>query len=71
MARVTFDSVFNVNADGTITPRQTTRIGGVTITPGVTISGNIAIGGINIAQYVGRELEITTDGGAIVITGIY
>ena len=71
MARVTFDSVFNVNADGTITPRQTTRIGGVTITPGVTISGNISIGGINIAQYVGRELEITTDGGAIVITGIY
>lgn len=71
MARVTFDSVFQVNADGTITPRQTTRIGGVTITPGVTISGNVAIGGINIAQYVGRELEITTDGGAIVITGIY
>jgi len=71
MARVRFDSVFKVNSDGTITPLQTTRIGGVTITPGVTISGTVGIGGINIAQYVGRDLEITTDGGAIVITGIY
>lgn len=71
MARVRFDSVFQVNNDGTITPRQTTRIGGVTITPGVIISGTVGIGGINIAQYVGQDLEITTDGGAIVITGIY
>lgn len=71
MARVKFDSVFQVNNDGTITPRQTTRIGGVTITPGVTISSGVSIGGINIAQYVDRDLEITTDGGAIVITGIY
>lgn len=71
MARVRFDSIFQVNTDGTISPRQTTRIGGVTITPGITISRGVGIGGIDIAQYVNHDLEITTDGGEIVITGIY
>ena len=72
MARVKFDSVFKVNtADGTIEPRQTTRIGGVTINPGIIISKGVGIGGIDLAQYIDHDLEITTDGGAIVVTGIY
>jgi len=71
MARVGFDSVFQINTDGTISPRQTTRIGGVTITPGIIISRGVGIGGVDIAQYIGNDLEITTDGGAVVVTGIY
>ena len=71
MARVTFDSVFKVNTDGTIEPKQTTRIGGITITPGIKFSKGIGIGGIDLTQFINRDLEITTDNGVIVITGIY
>jgi len=71
MARVTFDSVFRVNPDGTIEPKQTTRIGGVTISPGITFNKGVGVGGIDLTQFINHDLEITTDNGVIVITGIY
>lgn len=71
MARVSFDSIFTVNPDGSIEPRQTIRIGGVTMTPGVKFTRGVSFGGIDISQFEGRDLEITTDEGVVVITGIY
>jgi len=51
MARVRFDSVFQVNSDGTITPLQTTRIGGVTISGTVSPSyANSPIPNIDLAS---------------------
>ncbi|MBI4078808.1 MAG: hypothetical protein HY429_00745 [Candidatus Levybacteria bacterium] len=71
MARVAFESIFQVNPNGTIEPKQTTRIGGVTITPGITFSKGVGVGGIDLTQFIDHDLEITTDNGVIVITGIY
>ena len=71
MARLPFDSIFLVREDGSIEPRQTVRIGGVTLSPGVKFSKGAIFGGIDLAMYVGRELEVATDEGTAVITGIY
>lgn len=71
MARVSFDSIFTINRDGSIEPKQVVRIGGVTLSPGVKFSKGVAFGGVDITQYAGHELEITTDNGIIVVTGIY
>jgi len=72
MARVTFDSIFLRHTDGSIEPRQKTRVGGVTISPGVRIK-NTSISGIDFSnpQFLGHELEIKTEEDVVVITGIY
>lgn len=71
MAKVPFDSIFNVATDGSVEPKQTIRIGGVTLGPGIKMIPGVSIAGIDIAAYKDHELEITTDDGTIVITGIY
>lgn len=71
MAKVTFDSIFIQHSDGRIEPRQTIRIGGVTVGPGVYFSPGVALGGIDLTQFIGHDLEIATDNGMVVITGIY
>lgn len=74
MARVTFDSLFIQHSeDGTIEPRQSVRIGGVTIGPGVRLSRGVTIGGIDLTKFRGRDFEVEEDekNDILVITGIY
>ncbi len=71
MARVTFDSVFIRLPDGSFRPRQPVRVGGITVGPGITIARGMSFGGIDIAQFESHDLEIATEEGIIIITGIY
>lgn len=71
MARINFDSLFDVRPDRTLTPRQRIRVGGVELGPGVIFSPGAAFGGVDFTRYIGQDLEISTDGDVSVITGIY
>ena len=71
MARLTFDTVFLRNTDGSFSPRQIIRVGGVTLGPSVRFSPGVAFAGIDFTQYVNRDLEVQIDNGIMVITGIY
>lgn len=61
MARVKFDSIFEKNADGNLIPKQRIRVGGVSLGPGVFLGKGVSFGGIDFAQFEGRDLEIETD----------
>lgn len=71
MPRISFDTIFQVYSGKTVEPRQPVRIGGVTLSPGVKFTAGTVFGGIDIARYIGHELEVTYDDGTAVITGIY
>ncbi len=71
MARLQFDSLFTSNADGSIVARENIRIGGVTLPKDYVIQPGSVVGGIDLTQYKGHELEVVTDSGAFVITAIY
>jgi len=71
MARVNFNSIFEQRPDGTLTPRQRIRIGGVELGPGVIFSRGVAFGGVDFTQFIGRDLDIETDGDVLVIKGIF
>ena len=71
MARVNFDSIFIQHSDGSLEPRQRIRVGGVEFSPGVRFNRGVFFAGIDLTQFIGRDLEIKTDGEVIVITGIY
>ena len=71
MSKVAFDSIFEIRPDGSVVTKQPTRIGGIQIPQGYVITPGVAFNGIDITQYRGRELEVTTDNEVSVITGIY
>ncbi len=71
MANVPFISVFTINTDGSVTTNQATRIGGLQVPQGFVIRPGTVLNGIDITQYVGRNLEVITDNGVMVVTGIY
>lgn len=71
MARFTFSSIFSTNPDGSFSPRQTIRIGGITLGPGVSFKPGVVFAGIDFTQYIGKDFEVQIDNGITVITGIY
>ena len=69
--RVSFYQVFNVNPDGSVSPKVTVAIGGVTMGPGVAFQRGVAFAGVEIAAHVGKDLEVEQQGNVVVIKGIY
>jgi ribosomal protein L11 methylase PrmA len=62
-----YDQVFTINANNTISPKLPVKIGGVTITPGVSFGSGVIMGGVNLFDYRGRNLEGYVDNGMFVI----
>lgn len=71
MARMQFNSVFTTHEDGSLEPLQRVRIGGVTMGPGARFGNGVSFSGVNISQFIDRDLEVETDGQILVIKGIY
>ena len=71
IVRVPFTQVFQVNPDGTVTPRAPVQIGGIQMGPGVTFGRGVQFAGVDLAAIQGSDLEVTTQGSLSVITGYY
>ncbi len=69
--RINFNQIFNSHPDGTLEPKARIRLGGIEFGPGVKFRRGIEFGGIDIFEYVGRELAMTKDGDVWVIHGHY
>jgi hypothetical protein len=69
--RVQFSDIFEVNPDGTVRPLTPIHIGANTIDRGELLSKGAVVGGMDIAEMIGRELEIDTAPTGIVLTAIY
>lgn len=70
LVTVKYDQVFTINANHTITPKIPVRIGGVTMGTGVSFGAGVSIGGVNLFDYRGRNLEGYVDNGMFVINKI-
>lgn len=69
--RVPFNQVFQTNANGSISPRTTVHVNGVTMTPGVTFNRGVSFGGLDIAAIQGKDLDIEQQAGTVVIKGFF
>jgi hypothetical protein len=63
--------VFQTNPNGSVSPRTTVQIGGVTMGPGVAFTPGVSFSGVDIASLVGHDLEIHQSGNVTVITTVY
>ncbi|MDO8505629.1 MAG: hypothetical protein Q7S48_03565 [bacterium] len=70
--RYRFNEIFK-ETDGSISPVQRIRVGGVTIGSELTMRAGVAIGGVDFLQpqFKGHDIEADTDGDVLVIKGIY
>lgn len=70
--KVPFNEIFEVK-NRTITPKFVIIIGGVEMGAGVKIGDGVTIGNVNLAEHVGKDLEIEKDQttGVVKILGIY
>ena len=69
--RVSFWQVFQQAPGGGIAPRVPVQIGGITMSPGVSFGSGVAFGGVDLAAIAGRDLQVQTAGGVVIITGYY
>ena len=65
-----FNEVFDFS-NGRITPKQQVRIGSITLGPKASIGSGVAIGGLNITDFVGKDVAVTEEDGILVIHGFY
>lgn len=72
MARINFNQIFNRDeTTGTISPRTTVRVGGVTFGPGVNFGPGVLFSGINLSEFVDNDFEVDIEGDVYIIRGIY
>jgi hypothetical protein len=70
--RVPFGRVFNVNSDGSITPKVPIRIGGVHREPGSEFGARVRIGSVaDFSALRGRDLEVALEGQGYVLVHPY
>lgn len=70
--KINFYQIFKVNTDdGSIEPLRLVRIGGVQIGPGVRFGKGVLFGGIDLAQFIGRDFLVEEMEGVLIIIGIF
>lgn len=71
MPKVSFDSIFKINEDGSLEALQRTRIGGATFGSGAKFRKGVSLSGVDFTQFIGHDFEVETDGDVLVIKAIY
>jgi hypothetical protein len=71
--RVPFLQVFQLNPDGSVTPRVSVHVGRAILEPGTSFPprGVAFGGGFDFAVLVGHDLEIQQSGSTVTVFGYY
>lgn len=69
--RYRFNEIFERNQDGSLTPRKTLHVNGVTFGYGVRFNRGVAFGGIDFFNFDGNDIEANEIDGILHITGFY
>lgn len=69
--RVRFSDIFEINPNGTMTPKTQVHLRGVTMHPGVAFSTGVSFGGVDLGAFAGKDLEVEQEGGVTYIKGHY
>jgi hypothetical protein len=69
--RVSFNEIFDTSNDR-IAVRCPINVGGITMTPGISFSKGMSFSGIDLFQYIGKDVEIEkNNNGVVEIKGFY
>lgn len=67
-----FEEIFEKNNNGTLSPKdKAISIGGVVFGPGVSFGKGVLFGGINIFDFIDKDIEADETNNVLVIRGFY
>ncbi len=70
--RVPYSRIFEASANGSVSPKMTIQVGGVTIGTAASFLQGALLGGIDLAALQGKDLEVEqTADDVVVISGHY
>jgi hypothetical protein len=69
--KVSFDSVFQINPDGSITLKVPVFINGETMGSGVSFTTGVSFGGVDLASLHGKDLDVKKENDIVVIQGYF
>ena len=69
--RYKFEEVFKKNSDGSLTPKRTIHVNGITFGYGITFNKGVAFGGIDFFNFENKDIEADEINGVININGFY
>ncbi len=69
--RVPYSQIFTINSDGSITPKVSVSLGGITMGPGVAFTRGVQFSGVDLASLQGRDLDVEVQGNVHVIKGYF
>lgn len=71
LQRFGFFEVFQQNPDGSLTPKISLHLNGITFGPGVSFSRGVVFGGIDFFQFFGKPIAGTMENGVLIVKGFY
>lgn len=71
LKRFKYHDVFQINTNGSISPRVPVSIGGISMGPGVSFGNGVFFSGINLANFVNNDIQGYIENGVLIITGFY
>ena len=69
--RIPFADAFQINLDGSVTPKIEIHFEGHVLKPGFSIQPGEWIGELNISAHFGKDLEVEEQGHAFLLMGFY
>ncbi len=71
MSKHPFGEIFQENSDGSLSPKRTIVVNGVTFGPEVTFGTGVTLGGIDFHQYKHMSIAIEEEDGVLAVKGFY
>lgn len=69
--RYRFAEIFQKNSDGSLTPKKTLHVNGVTFGYGITFNKGVAFGGVDFFNFENKDIEANEINGVLSIKGFY
>jgi hypothetical protein len=71
MGKYIFTDIFTENHDGSLSPKRTIIVNGVTSSPGITFNPGVSFGGIDFHKYKYMNIAAEEKDGILVVKGFY
>lgn len=71
MKRYNFFEIFQENSNGSLSPKRTINVNGITFGPGVSFSPGVTFGGVNFHQYKNYGIAAEEENNIVVVKGFY
>ncbi|MBC6426087.1 MAG: hypothetical protein GDA51_06395 [Ekhidna sp.] len=69
--KIKFSDIFQMSPDGSLTPKETISVNGITFGPGISFGRDVSLGGVDFFQYQSHDIAVEKDNNILKIKGFF